>query len=638
MGIGKDQQGNWERAPTVGENIKFALDYQVGWMYLRYFMWNFAGKQNDIQGVNMGNVRDGNWKTGIGFWDKARLGDQDKLPDSLKHNKANNKLFALPLILGLLGLIFQVMKDRRDGLIVGLLFFFTGLAIVFYLNQAGNQPRERDYAFVGSFYAFAIWIGLGVLYVKELFTSFIKNRMAAGFAAGILCLLAVPVLMASQEWNDHDRSNKTIARDLAIDYLESCAPNAVLITFGDNDTYPLWYAQEVQGIRKDIRVINSSLLGTDWYINQLRYKINDSDPIDPIWSAAQIEGSNRDIIYSPESLYGSNATFLNKYRSRAGITSDPAQPMDLYTMMKDFAGSDDPNKGEQGRDERNINIFPSKRVFIPVDINVVRQNGTVNATDSVVPQVVFDITKNALFKNDAAILNIIAANNWKRPIYFTSQDAGGLGFQNYIRQDGLAYRLVPVPNSQVNDPWVYDKMMTKFASGNADKPGVYFDEENRRHLNSIRMAYATAAMSLAEKNKKEEARKMLNKADKMMLEENFPYGMVSRNQQQNYISLLMLQASYVAEDTILAAKITKSLKKDLEQQIGYYSSLNDDRLAYFDYVADQSGRRGGDKNTAEQFLMRIMQLEQQYKAQSGIPELPGSIKTNPTGPADSPKK
>lgn len=460
--------------------------------------------------------------------------------------------------------------------------------------------------------------------------------MVAGLTAGVLCLLAVPVLMASQEWDDHDRSNKTLARDLAIDYLESCAPNAILITFGDNDTYPLWYAQEVQGIRKDIRVINSSLLGTDWYINQLRYKLNDSDPIDAIWSAAQIEGANRDIIYSPEGIYGNNPAFLNKYRAKAGITGDPAQPMDLYTMMKDFAGSDDPAKGETGRDERNINIFPSKLVSIPVDANFVRQNGTVNATDSVVSQVVFQIPKTVLFKNDAAILNIIAANKWKRPIYFTSQEAGGLGFQNYIRQDGLTYRLVPVENSQVNDPWVYDKMMTKFASGNADKPGVYFDEENRRHLNSIRMAYATAAMSLAEKNK-EEARKMLNKADKMMLEENFPYGMVSRNQQQNYISLLMLQASYAAEDTVLAAKITKSLKKDLEQQLSYYNSLDENKAGSFDFLADQSGRRGGDKNAAEQFLMRIMQLEQQYKAQPGTKELPGAIQTDPAKPADTPK-
>lgn len=635
MQIGRDQQGNWERAPTMSENIQFAAAYQVGWMYLRYFMWNFAGKQNDVQGINMGNVRDGNWKTGIGFWDNARLGNQDALPDSLKHNKANNKLFALPLILGLLGLVFQIMKDRRDGLVVGLLFFFTGLAIVFYLNQAGNQPRERDYAFVGSFYAFAIWIGLGALYVKELFSSFIRNRMAATLVSGALCLLAVPVLMASQEWDDHDRSNKTLARDLAIDYLESCAPNAILITFGDNDTYPLWYAQEVQGIRKDIRVINSSLLGTDWYINQLRYKINDSDPIDPIWSAAQIEGANRDIVYSPEGLYGTNATFINKYRARAGITTDPAQPMDLYTMMKDFAGSDDPNKVEAGRDGSALNIFPSKKVFIPVDVNLVRQNGTVNANDSVVSEVVFDITKTALFKNDAAILNIIAANKWKRPIYFTSQDAAGLGFQNYIRQDGMTYRLVPVNNSEVNDQWAYDKMMTKFASGNADKAGVYFDEENRRHLNSIRMAYAVAAMDMAQKDKKDQAKKMLEKVDKMMLEENFPYGMVSRNQQQNYISLLMLQASYAAGDTVLANKITKSLRKDLEQQLAYYNQLDDTKIANFDYT-DQSGRKGGDKNTAEQFLMRIMQLEQQFKAQSALPgDIPQQLNTKPV---DTPKK
>ncbi|MEP7238667.1 MAG: DUF2723 domain-containing protein [Ferruginibacter sp.] len=640
MQIGKDQQGNWERAPTIGENIKFALAYQVGWMYMRYFMWNFAGKQNDLQGVNMGNVRDGNWKTGIGFWDNARLGDQNMLPDSLKNNKANNKLFALPLILGLLGLIFQVIKDKKDFLVVGLLFFFTGLAIVFYLNQAGNQPRERDYAFVGSFYAFAIWIGLGALYVKELFSSFIKNRMAATVVSGALCLLAVPVLMASQEWDDHDRSNKTLARDLAIDYLESCAPNAILVTFGDNDTYPLWYAQEVQGIRKDIRVINSSLLGTDWYINQLRYKVNDSDPIDPIWTAAQIEGSNRDVVYSPEMIYGNNPAFLNKYRAKAGITTDPAQPMDLYTMMKDFAGSDDPSKVEVGRDGTVLNLFPTKRVSIPVDTAFVRSNGTVNANDSVVSLVVFDIAKNAIVKNDAAVLNIIAANKWKRPIYFTSQGAADLGFQNYIRQDGMTYRFVPVLNNQVNDEWAYDKMMSKFLSGNADKPGVYFDEENRRHLNSIRLAYASAALDMAQNDKKEEAKKMLNKADKMMLEENFSYGMVSRNQQQNYISLMMLQACYAAGDTVLAAKITKSLKKDLEQQVNYYASLDENKIGSFDYV-DQSGRKGGDKNTVEEFLRRIMQMEQQFKAQSGMQnEMPGAIINQPVVPKqkDSPKK
>ncbi len=615
MQIGKDKQGNWERKPTMGENIGFALSYQFGWMYMRYFMWNFAGKQNDLQGVYMSNVRDGNWKTGIGPWDTFRLGDQSTLPDSLKNNKANNKLFALPFILGLLGLIYQVKKDGRNALVVGMLFFFTGIAIGIYLNMAGNQPRERDYAFVGSFYVFALWIGLGVLYVKEMFGGFIKNNAVAGYAAAGLCALAVPVLMASQEWDDHDRSKKVIARDLATDYLESCAPNAILVTFGDNDTYPLWYAQEVEGIRRDIRVINSSLLGTDWYINQLRYKLNQSDPIDPIWTAEQIEGSNRDIIYNAP---------------KPGI--DPNQYMDLYTMMKDYAGSDDPSKTEQGRDGSTLNIYPSKKVSIPVDINLVKQNGTVNADDSVVAAVQFEIPKSVIFKNDAAVLNIIAANKWKRPVYFTSPDAGGIGINNYIRQDGLTYRFVPVLNSEVNNDWAYDKMMNKFKFGNANVAGVYFDEENRRHLNSIRLAYALAAGSLADKGKKEEAKKMLNKCDQMMLEENFPYGMVSRGQQHNKFSLQMVIASYKAGDTALADKITKSVKKDLEQQVEYINNLNDRKQENMQYEAEE----------AKRLLMGIQQIEQQFKAPKiALPENPGTIISPPVTPAkaaDTPKK
>jgi hypothetical protein len=610
MGIGKDNQGNWERAPTMFENIKFALSYQTGWMYLRYFMWNFVGKQNDLQGISMANVRDGNWKSGIPFWDNFRLGDQDKLPDSLKNNKSNNKLFALPLILGLLGLVYHIRKDRGDALVIGLLFFFTGFAIVFYLNQAGNQPRERDYAYVGSFYAFAFWIGIGVLYVKELFSRFIKNKIVLNYAAGGLCLLAVPVLMANQEWDDHDRSNKTLARDLAIDYLESCAPNAIVVSFGDNDTYPLWYAQEVEGIRRDIRVINSSLLGTDWYINQLRYKVNQSDPIDPLWTAAQIEGSSRDFIrYNPNTSVDKN------------------QYMDLYTMMKDYAGSDDPAKGTViGEDGEIMNIFPTKKVTVPVDTVLVRNNGTVNANDSVVSSLQFDIPKNYLYKNDAAILNIIAANKWKRPIYFTSPDPG-LGFGDYIRQDGLTYRLVPVKGSDVNQDWIYDKMMNKFVFGNCDKPGVYYDEENRRHLNTIRRAYAVAAINLAQNNKKEQAKKMLDKCDKMMLQENFPYGMVSRGQEHDYISVTMLQASYMAGDTVLADKIAKSVKKDMEQQLKYYASLDEEKEAVFDYI-DQRGRKGGDKNQVEQLLMQVQMIEQQFKNPPAL-ENPKQI----TGPA-----
>jgi hypothetical protein len=587
-GIGKDQKtGSYLDKPTMADNISFFVSYQFNWMYWRYFMWNFAGKQNDIQGVEMGNVRDGNWLTGISFWDNARLGDQSKMPETIKHNKAHNTLFCLPLILGILGLIYQYKKDKQDTLVVGLLFFFTGFAISIYLNQAGNQPRERDYAYVGSFYAFAIWIGLGVFYVKELFEKFIKGNMANYASAG-LCFLAVPVLMGSQEWNDHDRSHKVLARDLAIDYLQSCAPNAILITFGDNDTYPLWYAQEVQGIRRDIRVINSSLLGTDWYINQLRYKVNQSDPIDVLWTPDQIIGSKRDAIYYDPEL--------------PGVKVDQTKPMDLYSMMKDYAGSDDPNRMVQNGDDY-LNIYPDKKVKIPVDTNLVRQNGTVNPGDSVVSEVDFDIPKSALGKNESAILNIIAANKWKRPVYFTSP-YDELGFQQYLRTDGLTYRFVPVKNSEVNREWAEDVMLKKFVFGNADKPGVYFDEENRRHLNTIRMQYGQVASNLADHDRKEDGKKLLEKCDKMMLQENFPYGLVSRREQQDQISGQFLLAAYKCGDTLLAKKVSDALRKDLEQQVTYFNSLDENKQAPLAY----------ENQIVQQLLQQLQGMEQYFKS------------------------
>ena len=638
-GIVKDPKtGLWSNKPTLGDNISFFMQYQVGWMYMRYFMWNFAGKQNDIQGKALSNVRDGNWKSGIPFWDKIRLGDQQKMPDSMKHNKANNNLFALPLILGLLGLFYQYKKDKQDTLVVGLLFFFTGLAIVIYLNMPGNMPRERDYAFVGSFYAFAIWIGLGVIFIKDMLAKFMSGSIANYLSAAV-CIAAVPVLMASQEWDDHDRSKKVLARDLAIDYLESCDKNAIVISFGDNDTYPLWYAQEVEGIRRDIRVINSSLLGIDWYINQLRYKVNESDPIDPIWSIEQIEGTRRDqVIYSPS-------------------PTSADTPMDLYSMMKDYAGSDEPAKIRQAGDGTIYNTFPTKKVTIPVDIDLVRKNGTVNADDSVTSQLKFDIPKQYLLKNDAAILNIIAANKWKRPIYFTS-DRIGLGFDKYIRQDGLANRLVPVENGEVNRPWVADKMVSKFVFGNADKPGVYYDEENRRHLNSIRLAYATAAANLADHGKKDEAKKLLEKCDKNMLDENFAYGMVSISQQHNYISLQFLEACYKAGDTTLAQKVSKSVRKDLQQQMAYYAALGEISDAEFQqtltksmqirYQVERDNFISGlsnklrpvydDAERGAQFLKGIDAIEAQYgTAKSPMLETPAVI-DNTAPVKDSGKK
>lgn len=580
--------------PNMADNVSFFMGYQMNWMYWRYFMWNFAGKQNDVQGFTPTNVRDGNWISGVSFIDNWRLGNQDAMPEALKNNKANNKLYFLPLILGIMGLIYQYFANRRDFIVVGLLFFFTGIAIVLYLNQAGNQPRERDYAYVGSFYAFAIWIGLGVLQVREWLMKKSGERIA-NMSAALVCLLAVPVLMGFQEWDDHDRSKKVLARDLAKNYLESCPPNAILFTYGDNDTYPLWYAQEVEGIRPDIRVINNSLLGIDWYINQLRYKVNESDPIDVIWSEDQIRGRNRDyVIYNPR-------PDVNQERF-----------YDLYDVMKNVVGSEDPAFKVALTGGENINYLPAKKYVLPVDEQVVRSNGTVNPGDSVVTAVpvIIPENKNTLLKNDLAILNIIAANKWKRPICFTAPyTASELGFGNFMRKDGLTYRLVPISNNTgFNTDWMVDKLKNKFGFGSADIAGVYFDEENRRHLNTIRAAYADGAGALADANRKDEAKQLLDMADKGILQENMPYAMPSRSNQHNYFTFRFLEAAYKAGHTALADKVSKALHRDFDQQLKYYAQLPDRK---------QEGMRN-EIAGAQQLVQMLQMLENNYKQGSTV--------------------
>jgi hypothetical protein len=663
MNIRKTQDGKYERPPTFMDNVKFFVSYQTYFMYLRYFFWNFSGKQDDIQGLATGNARDGNWITGISFIDNSMYGDQSLLPDSLKHNKAHNTLFMLPFILGLIGMFYHFRKKGSDALVNLLLFFFTGFAVVIYLNQPGYQPRERDYAYVGSFYAFAVWIGLAVPYFIEMALTlnqqFLKSILISGgvvaalfllsgltagggFALGlgfailfaavaaglpyilkmvksrqaityasIIVALAVPVLMGTQEWDDHDRSKKVMARDLAKDYLESCAPNAILFTFGDNDTYPLWYAQEVEGIRPDIRVINTSLLGTDWYINQLRYKVNQSDPIDVIMTPPQIEGNQRDVVF-----FNANPELPeNRY-------------YDLYQMMKDYVGTDVSLVGAQNGNQ--YNTFPVHKVALPVDLNTVRSNGTVNATDSVVDAVRFVIPKDNLLKNDLAMLTVIAANKWKRPIYFT-MPYSELGFGNFIRRDGLSYRLVPVENSTVNTDWTYNVMMNKFAFGNANVPGVYFDEENRRHLNTIRRAEVDLAFDMLNKNKKDSAKNVLERCDKMMLEQNFPYGMVSRGNDHNQLSLAIMQAAYMADDKKLGDKVAKALKTDLQQQMKYYNSLTDWRADNMQY----------EKQGTDELLKRLDQIQQMFGEKNKVNELENMINQIDSGdtakpPTDTP--
>jgi hypothetical protein len=631
------ETGQYERRPTFADNIRFFIGYQNYWMYVRYFMWNFGGKQNDVQGVYAWNVRDGNWKSGIPFVDNTMYGPQEKLPETIRNNKANNKLFALPLILGLLGLFFHYQRHRRDFIVNFLLFFFTGFAIVVYLNQAGNQPRERDYAYVGSFYAFAVWIGLaipalvalakekttsllqkilvgaGVVYIvtgvaaviasRGDFQQFLgwlllgavgsvvtaalvfaikalKNESAMVPAAFAISLLAVPVWMGIQEWDDHDRSNKLMAPDLARNYLESCAPNAILFTFGDNDTYPLWYAQEVQGLRPDVRVINYSLLGIDWYINQMRYKINQSAPIDVIWSKEQIEGEK-----------------LNY----AIVDNRTPGTLDLYDALKNWVGTSDPNKMYGGQGEL-LPMIPSNKLTIPIDRAKVLANGTINATDqNVVDTMTLQINRSYLLKNDLAVLAVIAANNWERPIYFSSQ-FDQLGFADYLRRDGMAFRLAPVANERVNGGWAYEKLMNEFRFGNADKPGVYFDEENRRHLNNIRQTFADVAAEIATKGKKDSAKALLQKVDKSMLQENMPYGLVSRYNLHNQASLMLLEAAYRAGDDSLAAKIGSAVKKDLDEQMAYYEAIGERRADGLYLEIQYAQRLKGMLEQMEQFL------------------------------------
>lgn len=619
--------------PTMANEVRYFADYQFRWMYWRYFMWNFAGRQNDLQG--MGNIRDGNWYSGITFIDKLFHSTNDVLPDTAgKANKANNKLYFLPFILGLLGLAYQYTQHRRDFIISTLLFFFTGIAIVIYLNQAGYQPRERDYAYVGSFYAFAIWIGLGVLYIRDLLSKYIKGA-AGTYAAFIICLLAVPVLMASEEWDDHDRSQKTLARDLGGNYLESCEKNGILLTFGDNDTYPLWYTQEVEGARPDLRVINYSLLGTDWYINQLRYKLNESAPADVIFTAEQIQGSKRNVI----PVYPLPGWDQNKY-------------YDLEKTLREVVASDEERNQVAMQSGDNANVLPAKKFTIPVDVDYVKKNMKFNPGDSILSEIKIDIQRNYLQKNDLAVLALIAANKWRRPIYFTStQELRALGLEKYVRLEGLSYRLVPIENTGVETDIAYKNVMEKFRYGSANKPGVYFDEENRRHINSIRLTHATLAKALVAYNKKDSARKVLQKYDQSVLESNVPYGMTSnRANFHNSISADFLEAAYESGDLALAKKVNQSLKKDLEQQMSYYRSLGDEEMNNDMLAMNAAGvlqNKGGNLSEKQrtfaydivssfQILQQLKQWESQFKTEGTISENKQDSLVTPKAVEDTP--
>lgn len=637
------------KIPTMADNIRWFMTYQMGFMYWRYFMWNFSGKQNDIQGG--GNRRDGNWIAGISALDNMRLGDQSKMPDSIKHNKEHNAMYLLPFILGLIGCVYQFLKNRQDWIVTFLLFFFTGIAIVIYLNQPGNQPRERDYAFAGSFYAYAIWIGLavvslvrmareiqdkltfkntvlysgvittivmllsdanainggtflaailggvlcslitaGLTYLIRAVTNKGANLRLAGIVTTIICLIA-PVIMGAQEWDDHDRSHKTLAPDIAYDYLVGCPKDAILFTFGDNDTYPLWYAQEVEGVRPDVRIVNTSLLGIDWYVNQLRYKVNQSDKFNVIWSEDQLRGFS--------------------YCYNTGDKSN--QTADLQQFLKNNLGA-----ALNSEDKTQVGVaFPS-HLTVPVDVNYVKQAGLVKPTDQVLNQITIDIPQNKNFftLDQLTMLAVLSTSDWRRPVCFTSP-YGEVGFGPYLRQVGLIYQVVPVQvNSNLSQGLAMDVdktdtlLMKDFRGGNANKPGVYFDEENRRHLLSIRATYAQAAINLADDGRKPEAVSLLDRSESLIHPEALPYAMVSRDNQHNRTSLLYLQAAYKAGHTTLVKKLKDALTKDFNDQLNYYKYLRESKPEYYN----------GDLMSDEQFCnYALQQMQMMEKQFSGAP-------------------
>jgi hypothetical protein len=533
-----------EQQPNMVDNLKFFFSWQVQQMYNRYFLWNFAGRTNDMDGQNDSNGTDGNW---IGPLDWFK-----QFPSSVTDSNSYNRLYCLPLIIGIMGLIYHFRRNQRDAGVVAALFFLTGLAIVLYLNQNPLQPRERDYAYVGSFYVFTIWIGLGVLFLAELLTKFVSPKVGAAIAT-VICLLAAPVLMASQEWDDHDRSTKTTPHDMASNYLNSCEPNAILFTYGDNDTYPLWYAQEVEGIRPDVRIVNLSLLGTDWYIRQMKQKMNESAPLPISMPNEKFAAGIRDVVY---------------YNDQMNVT-DTTELKDVF----DFITSDNPETKVQYESGVTMNYLPTKNFKITVNPDEVVKTGTVKANqkDQIVPAVEWKFNANYVTKDNLALIDILAHNQWKRPVYFaiTVGNDNMMGLDKYMHDEGFAYHLQPLkPDTAANAPEpvntmvMYNNMMNKFKWGNM-KNARYLDHESITMFYPIIMKQFNSLVSnLMKEGHNDLAIKALKRYEEVM-PAKIPYGEVALRK------FYMNGNAYQLSQTQIANKWTEELDKYITNSLDY---------------------------------------------------------------------
>jgi hypothetical protein len=538
--------------PSTADNLRFMAEYQCGYMYFRYLMWNFVGRQNDIQGRY--DYQDGNWLSGIPFIDELHLGTQQNLPSDVLNNKGRNVYFFLPFILGIIGIMYHASRDRKSFYVLLVLFLFMGLALKIYLNERPFEPRERDYALVGSFYVFAIWIGFGVYSLYESAQKYLAPKIAGPIIIAA-SLLSVPVLMAFQNWDDHDRSGKYTAVALAKSYLESCDPNAILFTIGDNDTFPLWYAQEIEQVRTDVKIVNTSLFMTDWYIDQMKSKSYESNPLPISFTHNEYVGDKLDY-----------TAHIPKVESRWEIK-------DFIDFIKN------PKSTVELQNGQTIHFFPTNKIRIPVDKNTIINNKVVASkyNDSIVSYIDIDIKGNALYKNRLMMLDIIANNNWKRPIYFSPgafEDEDYLWMKNYLQLEGMIYKLVPIKTNVEKDTNPMDmggldadkmySIVMKWDWGNS-RGDIYHDPETRKNSISYRSVLSRLMDKLIAEGKLDKAKKVIELSLTEMPVEKFGYYSMVEPFARGY---------YEVGEKEKAQQLLEKLIGKYKENLNYYGTLS----------------------------------------------------------------
>ena len=553
--------------PSQLDNIRFFIQYQLGWMYWRYFMWNFTGRQNGDQGFFDSDVSSGNWESGIKFIDEMRLHEMDDMPDTMKKNQAKNHYYFLPFLFGLLGMFYHAKRKKKDFFAVFTLFLITGIGIIIYSNQPPNEPRERDYVLVGSFFTYAMWIGMAVPALYEIIKEkvrFNKNGIA-GLAFAFVMI--APLLMGFQNFDDHSRMKHFGSRDYASNFLNSCKPNAIIFTYGDNDTYPLWYAQEVEGIRRDVRVVNLSLIAVDWYINKLRNKVNDSPPIKLTLTEDAIRGKSRN-----------HLPFINQPIERL------QQPLELSSVLKFMS---DPHPFSYGPNDFE-SFIPTQRMHISIDKNRAVSSGLVAIEDTanIVDKIEINFTKSYLTKDEMAVLDIIGSNIYDRPIYFavTSRNEKLMGLNDYTQLEGLGLRIVPIKTPSIKNMKIfgsgrtaaldiYDNVMNKWRWGNFDKVETFINTSYGAEINAMKMAMTRAVRDLDQMGEKEKSIALARKYFEVFPHFNFPY---------DYSVVPFIEALIKGEEYEEAKEHLRVLAEESAQYMDFFFSLSDDDLSSFE--------------------------------------------------------